>query len=375
MAAEKTAKEIVFEHLRKNPSDVGIPAADLKAKLGLEVHVQNVKRAQEAFVQQKQRDIQGEVRRVALDDLVVDPGLQFRDRTDESAVDDYAQAIEDGERLPALTAFDVDGRLYLAGGFHRHLAARKVGLKEFEVDVRPGTMEDAIRFAIQDNARHGLRRSPATQVAAIRKAIELEPKANPNRLRELTRVSWDLCDAVKKGFNSVHELRKHKEEQKAKKAEPEPAPEPEPEGDDPYEREVFPEGRRGEKEKEKAKAKPEPEGEPEEHAGGGVEKLSDAEWLDTLPVRKRLEDPATFDRNALAYRALHESGILGDLAEAAADLLPEDARRDGPFEKLARALANAEHPRDWKVCSACRGKSAAGKVSKCNICVGGFHVR
>ena len=60
------------------------------------------------------------IRDLPLDELVLDPSLNLRDRLDDFTVERYADSWE---RMPPITVFEVDGRLLLADGFHRHASA------------------------------------------------------------------------------------------------------------------------------------------------------------------------------------------------------------------------------------------------------------
>jgi ParB-like chromosome segregation protein Spo0J len=67
--------------------------------------------------------------------------------------------MQEGVALPPVTVV-VDGRvLWLADGFHRALAAEKLGLKNLEAEVHLGSKIDALRISLQANAKHGRARS------------------------------------------------------------------------------------------------------------------------------------------------------------------------------------------------------------------------
>src|SRR6185312_5510909 len=76
------------------------------------------------------------IREVPLDDLVLDPNLNLRDRLDDFTVERYADSWD---RLPPITVFEVEGRLLIADGFHRHAAAVMIGKGTLPAEVRVGT--------------------------------------------------------------------------------------------------------------------------------------------------------------------------------------------------------------------------------------------
>ena len=84
-----------------------------------------------------------DIRDVPVNDLVLDPNLNLRDRLDDFTVERYAEAWD---RMPPVTVFEVDGRWLLADGFHRHAAAVKLGRRTMPAEIRSGTFADALDF-------------------------------------------------------------------------------------------------------------------------------------------------------------------------------------------------------------------------------------
>ena len=97
------------------------------------------------------------IREVPLDDLVLDPNLNLRDRLDDFTVERYADSWD---RLPPITVFEVEDRLLLADGFHRHAAAIMLGKRTIPAEVRAGTFTEALDFVASVNLFHGLPLSP-----------------------------------------------------------------------------------------------------------------------------------------------------------------------------------------------------------------------
>lgn len=103
-----------------------------------------------------------------LDKIDISGGTQPRALIDEQVVEDYAAALEAGDVFPPLVVFWDGATYWLADGFHRFHAARRVGATEFAVDVKTGTRRDAVLWSVSANAQHGLRRTNADK----RKAVE-----------------------------------------------------------------------------------------------------------------------------------------------------------------------------------------------------------
>jgi len=102
-----------------------------------------------------------------LKQLYTEGGTQPRVAINEETVVEYADLLKEGTEFPPVVAF-YDGELYwLADGFHRFLAHARAGLKKIEVDVRDGSLRDAILYAVGANAEHGLKRTNEDKRKAV----------------------------------------------------------------------------------------------------------------------------------------------------------------------------------------------------------------
>lgn len=101
---------------------------------------------------------------IALKDIKVDGGTQSRVALDDSAIEDYSQALD---ILPPVIVFDDRDNYWLADGFHRYRAHEIVGSEEILAEVRRGTQRDAILFSVGANASHGLRRTKQDKHRAV----------------------------------------------------------------------------------------------------------------------------------------------------------------------------------------------------------------
>ncbi len=104
---------------------------------------------------------------------------------------------------------------------------------------------------------------------------------------------------------------------------------------------------------------------------GDVDPLGDREWLEGLPVRARLRDPAAFDREAMGWRRLQplldrtrieHPGFDG---EVGLRVFSSSWRH-----QLLSHVAALDHPRDWWVCPGCRGTGSGGQGGPCGSCRG-----
>lgn len=96
--------------------------------------------------------------KLKLEQIRVDQRTQLRVAgLQNDVVEEYAEAMREGAVFPAVEVF-YDGSVYwLADGFHRVEAYRRLQVDVVEVIVRDGTQREAMLHAMQANLRHGLR--------------------------------------------------------------------------------------------------------------------------------------------------------------------------------------------------------------------------
>ena len=132
---------------------------------------------------------------IPLDDLVLDPNLNLRDRLDDFTVERYADSWE---RLPPITVFEVDGRLLLADGFHRHAAAVMLGKRTISAEIREGTFTDALDFVSSVNLFHGLPLTRAERRRAVEVKLKLHHDWSDRRMAEELAVSRELVAKIRR---------------------------------------------------------------------------------------------------------------------------------------------------------------------------------
>ena len=136
-----------------------------------------------------------DIRNVALDELVLDPNLNLRDRLDDFTVERYAEAWE---RLPPITVYEVDERWLLADGFHRHAAAVMLGKRTIPVEIRVGSFEDALDYVSSVNLFHGLPLSRTERRRAVEVKLRLHHDWSDRRTAEELGVSRELVAKIRK---------------------------------------------------------------------------------------------------------------------------------------------------------------------------------
>lgn len=151
-----------------------------------------------------------DIRKLALDVINILAGTQSRAETNEETVKAYAEALEQGVEFPPVVVFS-DGSesgKWLADGFHRYLAHRKVGLVEITCDIRVGTLRDAKLFSNGANGTHGLPRTNADKHRAVMSMLaDDEWKTwSQERIARTCHVSAGFVSKL------VHEASLHREE-------------------------------------------------------------------------------------------------------------------------------------------------------------------
>jgi uncharacterized ParB-like nuclease family protein len=101
-----------------------------------------------------------------------DGGTQPRSTILRDVVEEYAAAMADGAKFPAITVFYDGAEYWLADGFHRMAATEAAGREKINCDVRQGTRRDAVLHSVGANAAHGMRRTNEDKRRAVRVLLE-----------------------------------------------------------------------------------------------------------------------------------------------------------------------------------------------------------
>lgn len=99
------------------------------------------------------------MRDLGIDQIRIDGGTQSRAHLNESAVAEYAEALTDGVKLPDVAVYFDGSEYWLADGFHRYFAHKKIGALTIGAEIRGGSRRDAVLHSVGANTAHGLRRT------------------------------------------------------------------------------------------------------------------------------------------------------------------------------------------------------------------------
>ena len=105
--------------------------------------------------------------KIALNKIRLDGGTQPRVRIEETAVQNYTEALLDGAKMPPAVVFFDGTDNWLADGFHRWHSHKRAGFVDILCDVRQGTRRDALIYSLGANHDHGLQRTNEDKRKAV----------------------------------------------------------------------------------------------------------------------------------------------------------------------------------------------------------------
>lgn len=121
---------------------------------------------------------------VRLSDIVTTADTQVRAAINEQTVTAYAERMTEGDIFPPVVLFHDGNAHYLADGFHRVMAAQRVECRDIPADVRKGTREDALWFALGANRANGQRLTEQDKRHALTLAIQAFPDRSMRQLAD-----------------------------------------------------------------------------------------------------------------------------------------------------------------------------------------------
>jgi hypothetical protein len=150
------------------------------------------------------------VQTLRLDEIRIDGGTQPRVAIDQEIVNEYAEQYSTGIDLNPVVVFFDGATYWLADGFHRYWANRKINSDYVFAEVNKGTQRDAILYSVGANAKHGLRRTNGDKRKAVltmltNPMVSLDDAGNPRSNCDIAR----LCHVTE---ITVRRIRKEQED-------------------------------------------------------------------------------------------------------------------------------------------------------------------
>ena len=173
-----------------------------------------------------------------LKDLKLNFATQTRAAINEGAITSYAERMESGDTFPDVIIYHDGTEHYVADGFHRILAAERLGRKDINAEVHNGTRLDAIKFGLGANKNHGMPMSRKDKENSIRIALREFSDMTDNAIADLIGVSFHtvashreqlstLLNSTKPKTRKGKDGKQYPTERKPRKQAQEPLQEPE----------------------------------------------------------------------------------------------------------------------------------------------------
>ncbi len=144
--------------------------------------------------------------KLACDNIEATAATQVRTELHKDVIQEYQEDYLNGAIFPPLVVFAEKGaeRYVLADGFHRLYAAIHAGIVEIDVEVHEGGLHDALVYALGANTGHGLRRTNADKVNAVKLALK-DPEISQltqQEIADVCRVHRDTVRRVEHKFSA-----------------------------------------------------------------------------------------------------------------------------------------------------------------------------
>lgn len=148
---------------------------------------------------------------IRIDQIQRSEQTQMRAAMTPAKIQEYAELMaEQGgpDTFPAIVVYQIRRDVYvLADGFHRCEAAVMAGFTTIPAEIRQGTIDDAVLWAIQANARHGLPRTNADKRRAVETLFNhpVWGEKSDNQIAKMAAVTQPFVSKMRK------ERREHEE--------------------------------------------------------------------------------------------------------------------------------------------------------------------
>lgn len=132
-----------------------------------------------------------------IDETASRHNLARREKFDSQLADEYAAAMRDGSTFPCIVCVRIDGqgKLVIAGGNHRHAAARRMKESEFPAIVMSLSRADFALLAKRLNVTNGKREDSKSRAEAAADLVRLHGRTGKDAARAMG-VSPQMVYAV-----------------------------------------------------------------------------------------------------------------------------------------------------------------------------------
>lgn len=143
---------------------------------------------------------------ILISDINWGKSLYAREKDNQEAVDNYADILSSGKKLPPIKLYYDGSSYYPADGWHRKAACEKIGKNTISAHIKPGNWQDAFHYATgKANSEHGVQLSKGDKQARV--MMVLKNKAyeiwTQEQVAEHCRVSQAFVSKIKGGIITV----------------------------------------------------------------------------------------------------------------------------------------------------------------------------
>ena len=110
-----------------------------------------------------------------IEKIRTDGDVQSRERISDEYVDELADLIKAGTKLPPIDVYNDGTDIWVSDGFHRLHAHLKANKRTIRCDVKKGTKAAAMLASCAANQSHGLRRTNADKRRSVELTLKLQP--------------------------------------------------------------------------------------------------------------------------------------------------------------------------------------------------------
>lgn len=139
------------------------------------------------------------MKKIKLDSIRIDGDTQSREVIDQPTVYQYLEDMKEGDEFPRMFAVYDGATYWLVDGFHRYHAYKLLGIKEVEIDYKPGTLEEAQVLSYGMNGKHGKPRTVADKRKSVENALKnpLTKNKTNYELAKICKVSQPFVASVR----------------------------------------------------------------------------------------------------------------------------------------------------------------------------------
>ena len=134
---------------------------------------------------------------INLCDITLSKAFQVRKEINQDVVDEYVEALNAKAVFPPIDVFRIGRGYFMADGWHRYHATRKINRKAILCTVHEGDNSDCLKFCLKANNVHGLRRTNADKLRCVQLALREWPTLSDHQIADICNVSHTFVGKVK----------------------------------------------------------------------------------------------------------------------------------------------------------------------------------